>query len=102
MTTTIIDEHEAKLRKGEEIWKDVTGTLPLPTGNKVHDKTRLKEFKLKADRKLSKEKKDLLIFWLEHEIHEIEYNFCEHTSARIEELEQRWKRIYHMHLEVLR
>lgn len=91
---------EIALEYGEEVWRKLDQGLPRAVGVIEDDELRMKLFAQKAD-KIALKDKAYLIQWLEHQLYELDHNFCEHTTASMEEWERKWKQIYRTHLEVL-
>lgn len=91
---------KAKLRKGLQVWCDLNKLLPEASGATENDKVRLSSFSKKVGR-LSKCEKECLKFWLEGQVHDYKYNFCEFCTSSQEEFERRQLQIFESHLEVL-
>lgn len=91
---------KAKLRKGLQVWCDLNKLLPEASGATENDKVRLSLFSKKVAI-LSKREKECLKFWLEGQVHDYKYNFCEFCTSSQEEFERRQLQIFESHLEVL-
>ncbi|MCM1324756.1 MAG: hypothetical protein NC218_11610 [Acetobacter sp.] len=88
------------LERGEEVWRELDKELPRAVGVLEDDELRMALFAKKIPTISSKDKA-CLVQWLEHQLYELEHNFCEHITNSIEEWERKWKQIYRTHLEVI-
>lgn len=88
------------LKKGKRIWNKLDEKLPPITGVKGMDEIRLRMFDtLTAE--ISVEEQKQLLMWLKQEFNYWEKNFTEHTSAKIEQAEEKARYKYQIHLERL-
>ena len=90
-----------KIKLGQQVWNELDAKLPKAYGIIKDDRPRMQEF-AKALKSLGPLKKMALQAWLEKQIYELKYNFCELSSSAIEEIERTWLQIYSEHLRVLK
>ena len=88
------------LDEGEKIWNRLDAKLPNAEGITNLDRVRLRMFERKVE-ELSQEERRALYAWLEYKVQEVNKNFTEHTTGKIEEEERKTWQIFESHLEVV-
>ncbi len=89
------------LAEGRHLWKQINEELPKACGlNPEVDEPRMRAFRNLIPAYTPRQK-SALIKWLNHEIEDIEDNYCEITSGVHEKYERCQLQIFRAHLEIL-
>lgn len=90
-----------KLQKeGGKIWDNLKTELPPAYGVMNQDQKRLALFKEYISLLPQKDRVALRLY-LSARLDDLERNFCEHSTATVEQWEAKQKQIYSEHLEVM-
>ena len=91
---------QEQLKEGQQVWNELDAKLPKLTGEKSNDDYRIIIFKSRVC-DISAERRTALRAWVNYQVHDLKYNFTEHTTATIEEIESKLLATYERHKNAL-
>lgn len=88
------------IKRGKEVWNNLYAGEEKPVGSIITDEPKVKKFTQKAKHLLFLDYYALTT-WLKFAYDDLERNMPEMTTGAIEQYHDKWRQIYHQHLEAL-
>ena len=88
------------IKRGKGVWNHLYEGEEKPTGWYINDGPKVEKFSQKA-KQLSFLDYYALTTWLKFAYDDLERNMPEMTSGAVEQYHDKWRQIYHQHLEAL-